>query len=63
MASATRHITVGERRYLIRGDWSPAQLRQQYTAFQDRYASRLTFQQWLVQRGKVYLSTAQPKEH
>lgn len=55
MRARPQHIDTGDRRYLIRGNWSPSQLRQQYKSFQARYASELTFEQWLVQQGKVYV--------
>ena len=51
------HIRVGNRVYLIRGNWTKAQLRQQYLAFLFKYHSDMPFHQWLVQRGKVHMQT------
>lgn len=46
--------------YLIRGPWTPDQLREQFTAFVEKYHSQLTFEQWLVAQGKVYLKQRRP---
>lgn len=49
-------IVVDGRTFFIRGRWSPDDLRKQYASFQSKFSSKLTFRQWLVERGKVYCS-------
>jgi hypothetical protein len=47
----------GDKKYLIRGQWTPDQLRRQFRKFQEKFpSSELSFEQWLVERGKVYFS-------
>jgi hypothetical protein len=40
--------------YLIRGNWTADQLRDQYREFVRKYSSEMPFDRWLTERGKVY---------
>ncbi len=46
-------ITVDGVKFLIRGFWTAQELKNQYDSFQAKYQSKLSFRQWLVERGKV----------
>lgn len=52
--TTTRYITTEKTKYLIRGPYKPQELKILYQKFQDKYHSKLTFKQWLVDRGKVH---------
>ena len=49
-----RTITTGRATYLVRVKASVAELNRQYLDFQRKFKSDLTFDRWLVERGKVY---------
>jgi hypothetical protein len=56
-----RHITVGtpsgEKTYLVRGDWTEQQLKDQYEKFKLKFRSDIPFERWLAEYGKVYVRT------
>ena len=57
-----KYITVGQRTYLIRVKRTPEQLRRLWASYQQKYPdTRLSFQRWLVERGKVTSSKPAPK--
>lgn len=47
--------TINGQRYLMRDTRPMAELRALYAAFCTKFKSSLTFEQWLGQRGKIYL--------
>jgi glucose-6-phosphate isomerase len=49
-----RRIKLNNRYCLIRGPYSVADLRRIYRSFVAKYGSTLSFEQWAVERGKVY---------
>jgi hypothetical protein len=50
-----RWITIEGRRCLIRGPYTPKQVRQRYADFRVKYPdNKLTLAQWAAQRGAVY---------
>lgn len=51
----TRTITTANGAYMIRGNWSVKELQAQYAAFVEKFKSQMTFDRWLVERGKVYV--------
>ena len=53
---ATRTITTNGVKYLIRGSWTEDELKSQFQTFKEKYpTSALSFDRWLVERGKVYV--------
>jgi len=56
-----RYVTTEKGTYLIRGSWKVTELRAQYISFQHKYNSKITFDQWLVQYGKVYFMKDQER--
>ncbi len=48
------YIQTAQGTYLIRGNWTVRELHAQYKSFLDKYKSKLIFDRWLVERGKVY---------
>ncbi len=53
-----RTITTENGTYMIRGNWSEKELRTQYASFVEKYRSAMTFDRWMVERGKVYIKLA-----
>lgn len=51
-----KYITVKGIKYLIRGNYTKLQLVAAYTTFVSKYNSTMSFEQWLIERGKVYIS-------
>ena len=52
------YIDIGDRRYLIRGPFTPDQVRERYADFQKKYpASHMSLRDWAAERGAVYCST------
>lgn len=49
-----RHITVEGTKYLIRGNYTPGQLKERYQAFKKKFISNLTFKEWVETSGVVY---------
>lgn len=50
-----RWITIEGARYLIRGPFSPREVRERYQSFLTKYpTSKLTLAQWASQRGAIY---------
>jgi hypothetical protein len=51
----SRYIKTAIGRYLIRGNWTVVDLKNQFRSFQTKYGTSMSFDQWLVERGKVYV--------
>lgn len=49
-------ITFDDIAYLVRGNYTRAQLLALYASYCRRYGSHLTLHQWMVQRGKAHTS-------
>jgi len=50
-----RTIKVGDKIYLIRGNYKVADLKRHYQGFVEKYkGTKTTFEGWLVGYGKVY---------
>lgn len=48
-------LRIDGKRYIIRGNYNEGDLKRLYKSFQNKYPeSELTFQQWLVDRGKIH---------
>lgn len=48
-------ISTSKATYLIRGNWTREQLLAQFDSFKTKYQSNISFDQWLRERGKVYV--------
>jgi len=49
-----RYVATKHGKWLVRGPWTVVELRAQFAAFCRKYGETLTWEQWLVQRGKAY---------
>jgi hypothetical protein len=56
-----RKITTDKATYAIRGPCTVKQLKQLYRSFCEKHGSKLSFDEWLVQRGKVYFRLPPPR--
>lgn len=51
----SRTIRTALGTYLIRGSYTVRDLRRLYESYCHKYGAHLSFDRWLVERGKVYL--------
>ena len=56
----SKWIKINNRKYLVRGNWSERELKNQYKSFKEKYKSKWTFEQWCCHAGKVYVSKPIP---